>query len=291
MTRKPNPPPSAATIEDSDALLLTALGRNQRQGIAKYVALREAIAELIQSQAFAAGHKLPTESALVESTGLSLGTVQKAFTLLVSDGLVERRHGSGSYVSGAKAVMDSPLHCRFVNDEGTGYLPVYPQILSRERIPTKTLALGEHALWQRHLDAERIIRIDRLLRVGETGSTETFHVFSRFFVDAARFPMFADAPLKKLERENFKSLILRSSGLAVARIHQSLTVEAPTAEERKAMQLRREAGAHFLRVATFTSDGRPAYFQELRVPLLTRAWHFATDGRDPGPLERRAGVR
>lgn len=45
------------------------------------------------------GAKLPTESGLAQETGLSLTTVRRAFDLLVEEGLVVRRQGSGSFVS------------------------------------------------------------------------------------------------------------------------------------------------------------------------------------------------
>ncbi|MCL2730210.1 MAG: substrate-binding domain-containing protein [Actinomycetia bacterium] len=45
------------------------------------------------------GAKLPTESRLAQETGLSLTTVRRAFDLLVEEGLVVRRQGSGSFVA------------------------------------------------------------------------------------------------------------------------------------------------------------------------------------------------
>jgi GntR family transcriptional regulator len=273
--------PSTAPHYPAGRLLQTALPRFLRAGVAKYLSLREALADLVHSGALAEGDKLPPETALASLTGLSLGTVQRALALLAEDGLLQRRHGSGSYVAGVSSAMESPLHCRFADDAGAGYLPVYPQILAREKP-----APDPHAPWQRHLNAQMPVCIDRVLQVGDTDTSGQFNVHSRFYADAARFPAFANAPLRALARENFKSVILRASGLVVARIEQALSVSPIPADAAPTLGLPAGTMTHWLRVATYTTDGRPAYYQELRVPLLARPWHLATDGRDPGPLGR-----
>lgn len=74
--------------------------------------VRDAAARNLKFQALAAelrrgilagdwtpGAKLPTESGLAAETGLSLTTVRRAFDLLVEEGLVVRRQGSGSFVA------------------------------------------------------------------------------------------------------------------------------------------------------------------------------------------------
>lgn len=45
-----------------------------------------------------AGEKLPSEPDIVEEFGVSRGTVRQALGILVNEGLVERVHGSGTYV-------------------------------------------------------------------------------------------------------------------------------------------------------------------------------------------------
>ncbi|MEV4415126.1 substrate-binding domain-containing protein [Catellatospora sp. NPDC049609] len=51
---------------------------------------------------WAAGTKLPTESQLAADTGLSLTTIRKAYDELVTQGLVIRRQGAGSFVAAAR---------------------------------------------------------------------------------------------------------------------------------------------------------------------------------------------
>lgn len=61
------------------------------------------ISELLQRE-IAAGHwltgeRLPTESQLAQDLGVAVGTLRKALSKLENDGFLERRQGSGTYVT------------------------------------------------------------------------------------------------------------------------------------------------------------------------------------------------
>jgi DNA-binding transcriptional MocR family regulator len=62
--------------------------------------LARAIASGIERGALAGGAKLPAERSLATMLSVGRGTAVAAYDLLVADGLVERRHGSGTYVVG-----------------------------------------------------------------------------------------------------------------------------------------------------------------------------------------------
>jgi DNA-binding transcriptional MocR family regulator len=69
--------------------------------------LARALAGAIESGTLAEGLRLPSERALSSALFLSRGTALAAYDLLVADGLVERRAGSGTYVAGP-AVLGLP---------------------------------------------------------------------------------------------------------------------------------------------------------------------------------------
>jgi len=64
----------------------------------RYWKLQEAIKALILEKGLGKGEKIPSERELCKIFNLSLGTVQKAVDKLVQDGVLEKRHGSGTYV-------------------------------------------------------------------------------------------------------------------------------------------------------------------------------------------------
>ena len=94
----------------------------------KYQTLRDAIVDAIASGDWTAGTRLPTEAELAKALPYSLGTVQKAYSELVKNGLVERTRGRGSFVAPLHHQMSEPWHCRFLGDDGS-VLPVYPKLL------------------------------------------------------------------------------------------------------------------------------------------------------------------
>lgn len=251
------------------------LERFARPGVPKYMAMRDAIISAVTEGAWPAGTRLPTETEWTAGLPLSLGTIQRALRLLVEDGMIVRHHGRGSFVA-KRGVgrMHAPLHCRFVDDSGSAYLPVYAEVIGRREIETE-------GLWSRHLHAERVLCIERVLRIGKE-----FKVFSRFYADPARLPAFATLPARKLSGENFKEIIWRESHQPIGRVNQFLSsVELP-ANVCRAIDVRHGTVGQLLEVAAFVGSDSPIYYQELLIPPNQRRLHLVGDGKDPGIDER-----
>lgn len=65
----------------------------------RYIQLANRIRHAIQNGDLAAGDALPSERSIVAATKLSRVTIRKAIEMLVNEGLLSQRHGSGTYVS------------------------------------------------------------------------------------------------------------------------------------------------------------------------------------------------
>ncbi|MCG8684921.1 MAG: GntR family transcriptional regulator, partial [Desulfobacterales bacterium] len=63
----------------------------------KYVTVKNALLRRFDEQRYQDGQKLPTEFELMEELSVSRTTVRQAIGGLEEDGVVERRHGSGTY--------------------------------------------------------------------------------------------------------------------------------------------------------------------------------------------------
>ena len=68
-----------------------------------YYQLENVLREKITSGAFESGEKMPTEIELIEEYGVSRITVRQALQALSDDGLIERKQGRGTLVSGRKS--------------------------------------------------------------------------------------------------------------------------------------------------------------------------------------------
>lgn len=144
----------------------------------RHLRLERAIAAAIEAGALSPQQRLPSERAFADETPLSLGTVQKALKSLTLKGLIDRRQGHGSFVTG-RAGLRSAWHFRFLGSDGA-LVPVHVEATARETGPLPGPARAFLCP-----DGGRLARIDRRLRLDDHAATR---LDSRFFADAGRFP-------------------------------------------------------------------------------------------------------
>lgn len=65
----------------------------------KYHRVADALRRMMRNGTYPAGQRLPAESALVEQFGVSLPTLRQGLGLLRQEGLIESRHGVGTFVT------------------------------------------------------------------------------------------------------------------------------------------------------------------------------------------------
>ncbi|MGV9862763.1 GntR family transcriptional regulator [Rhodococcus koreensis] len=70
----------------------------------------------LSQESWSAGDRLPSEPALAKELGVGRVSVRAALAQLESEGLVDRRHGSGTYVNSVRPLVRS-LHLNVGSDE------------------------------------------------------------------------------------------------------------------------------------------------------------------------------
>lgn len=111
-TRPDDQPPGPAVAE-----------HRQRSNVTASV-VRSLRRRLSQGE-WAAGHRLPSEPTLAEELGVSRVSVRAALAQLENDGIVNRRHGSGTYVNSVRPLVSS-LHVNMSNGQmirSSGHVP------------------------------------------------------------------------------------------------------------------------------------------------------------------------
>jgi GntR family transcriptional regulator len=136
--------------------------------VPKYRQIIDAIAGAIEHGALSPGDRLPPETSMARLFSVSLGTAQKALAHLADRGALHRTRRRGTFVAGRQA--DDVFVYRFRNPEtGTVLMPF-----------TRVLSVAEDRSdgpWRAHLDAERSVRVDRLVWVeGDPPAFSQFHV-------------------------------------------------------------------------------------------------------------------
>lgn len=155
----------------------------------KYRRLADALLREIERGVWKPGDRLPSESALAASSEASLGTVQKALNHLAEQGILQRQHGRGTFVSGQPAPGRDLRHFRFLGEDGHSLLPVYPHVLTVERVQGG-------GPWSAFLGPEPFyVRIDRVIDIGSDGTPSQaaeFGVFAELFLPGGRFESLLD---------------------------------------------------------------------------------------------------
>lgn len=236
------------------------LRRPSKGGQPKYVRLTDALVEAITSGYWKPGDKLPTEEELAELTPFSLGTVQRALRNLSEQGIVVRQHGLGSFVAETDLRLEDPWHCRFLDDDGESYLPIYSKALKRE-------AIKGNGPWSTHFPQgfDNVFRIDRVINVNNE-----FNVFTQFYTDRRLLPALWETPLAKLNGVNFKRLIARESNVPITRVGHF--VRATQFDDRIVSVLQVQPPAFGIFMQAVAQMGREAcvYYQEFFIPPTNR---------------------
>ncbi|MGZ5885344.1 MAG: GntR family transcriptional regulator [Ramlibacter sp.] len=116
----------------------------QLPGQSRYGGLASALRERILAGEWAPGEAIHAEAVLAQSYGVALGTMRQAIALLVEDGLLERRHGRGTFVSAGLSGGSMLRFFRFRTENDAGESP-RSHILSRrlrKAEPAEAAAFG-----------------------------------------------------------------------------------------------------------------------------------------------------
>ncbi len=102
------------------------------RGQSRYGWLAAALRTRILQGEWVPGESIPPEAVLARSYGVALGTIRQALSLLVSEALLERRHGKGTFVTSG---LGGASMMRFFRFRQSGELQTTPEsrILSRKR--------------------------------------------------------------------------------------------------------------------------------------------------------------
>ena len=71
---------------------------DKKSPVPLYIQLRDTLREAVGAGEYPAGSQLPTEFELARRYGLGRATVRSALDLLLRDGVIEKRHGVGTFV-------------------------------------------------------------------------------------------------------------------------------------------------------------------------------------------------
>jgi GntR family transcriptional regulator len=179
------------------------------------------------------GDALPTEQSMCDQFGVSRITVRRALADLAEAGLIERRHGVGSFVLAHPAVRERPVV--------DSYMDELRQVEFETEVDVREFGIRAvpRSVAERLGSEERALHVLRLRRERRTGEplmiTEAW--LPAGLVDVITEEQMVDAPLYRL---------LADAGVGLARMEHELTAEI--AGPRNARLLNTTIGAPLIRV-------------------------------------------
>jgi GntR family transcriptional regulator len=215
-----------------------------------YTRIQEYIAELVLSGQLAPDSKIQSERDFSEDLGVSRMTVRRAITELVNEGLLERKHGSGTYVARPKLTYEA------------GELANYAEAMQKRNIATTSqlLEFGQVAASKRLAEFLGLQIGDPVYRVAILRLANRVPVvLERVFVSCTRCPGLEEW---NLEKSSIHDLLTDAYHVTPGRISQ--TVEAVVASDTVAQQLRVEDGFPLLMLSriTFGTSQEPLVFSQ-----------------------------
>lgn len=127
----------------------------------RYIQLANNLRALIRGGKWRPGEALPAERTIVAASGLSRVTVRRALELLVRDGILEQRHGSGTYVSGEPRRIEQSLGALTGFSEDMLSLGHAPAVRWIDR--SVALPRAEEAMMLGLSPGEKVLRLHRVL--------------------------------------------------------------------------------------------------------------------------------
>ena len=191
-----------------------------------YSRIQEYIAELILSGKLAPETKIQSEREFSEELGVSRMTVRRALTELVNEGLLERKHGSGTYVARPKVTYESGELVNYVHAMQYRNIATSSQLLEfSEIVASRRLAELLNIEIGNPIHRVDILRFANRVPI----------ILERVFFHCARFPNLEEWDL---EKSSIYDLITTVYNVRIGKISQ--TVEAVAAADTIAQQLRVE---------------------------------------------------
>lgn len=226
---------------------------NREASVPLYRQLKRGLLDCIESGSWGPGHLVPSEAELIRQYGVSRTTVRQALGELVSEGVLRREQGRGTFVADPK--LEQPLSelTSFTDDiRAKGHHPGSITLHVEEVIPPDRIAA------QLQMRPQAIaVRLERLRTVdGEAVGLHTAYLPRT---------LLGDITLEELRGEDFSLYALLQRRLNVRFGEAIETLEAAAADAYQSRLLEVGKGSPVLQLErlTLTAEGAPLEYVDI----------------------------
>lgn len=223
--------------------ILTMANRSEEPA---YRRIQSAILKRIDSGQLKPGNPVPSERELARIHQVSLMTARHALTELARDGVVERRHGAGTFVAPPRVHFNKLL----------GYTEQMASLglTARSRIVSSSTVMREHEIAAR-LGLPPTARLGRMERVRLAGEEPV--ALEICYWSAEQYPVLMTAAL---DRSSLFSVLEHECGVELAYADEE--IDATDADQRISELLEIAKGTPLLRIRQliFSTSGRATVY-------------------------------
>ena len=227
--------------------------------VPKYILLSDGISGAVDNGDLKPGDQLPGEYDLAAALPASLGTIQKALSRLVEQGVIVRRHGSGTFISDQSDQLHDLWHFRFLGDDGRSLLPVFTRVKSIRKT-------SEDGDWSHFLGVDRpLLCIEREIDVnGE------FMCLGRIYLDAERFSEILNLEISDLDNTNIRALLRQNYDVPTVRITEQVGAEIFALNICDLLKLKKHTTGLVCHILGYEFRGAPISYQVVYLPPHAR---------------------
>jgi GntR family transcriptional regulator len=209
--------------------------------VTKQSETRQRVLDLIER--LGVGQAIPSERQLSGELGVSRLTVRAALDDLVREGLLERRHGAGTFVSEPKIAQELTMTSFTEDMRRRGMVP------ASKTLELKTVPAGARLGRLLHVSpSERIVVVTRLRYADrETMAIETLHVAES---------LVPGLTAKALEQRSFYELLEERFGIVIVGGSQAIEPTVTNEEESSALGVPLHSPAFLFERTTRSADGK-----------------------------------
>ena len=224
------------------------LNTNDQKPLPMYYRLQALILRDIESGRWGPGSMIPPERQLVESYGLSIGTVKKAILNLVNEGYLYRIQGKGTFVTGTTLRRESLRYYRFLEDFGDKEQELSVQLTGIRKVSGFQPANS-------HLGIKPAQPLFELKRIFYWKDRPV--VFCTSYLPAALFQGIDQIPASHFAQKTLYLTIEEKFGFPTIFNRELIGAELPPAEAALVLRIQRNRPVLFIEMLAFTYRDRP----------------------------------
>lgn len=225
---------------------------------AAYIAIHDKLKEEIDRGVWKIGERLPSERDLADEFGVSRMTLRQSITLLVEEGILQRKVGSGTYVASTR-----------VQEKMRGTMSFTEIIRLQGKTPSSKLLSyvrtrpSEKERNQLHLtEEEYVIRMERVRYADNLPVV----------YEVASIPEHLIHNIKKSDVTNHFFQTLTEHGYRIGKSHQTIYARLASEKVAKYLDINKNQAILALRQVSYLEDGQP--FEYVKSQYVGERFEF-----------------